>query len=95
MILNSNVFLLVFLPIVFVLFWSARTKRQRYILMTVSGYIFYGYWNWRFCFLLLLSSLISYVTALRLIRSSTYRARRGWVMLSIAADLLILGFFKY
>src|SRR6516165_6303974 len=95
MIFNSNIFLLVFLPIVFVLFWIARTRFQRYLLLTVSGYVFYGYWDWRFCFLLLLSSLISFFSALQLVGASTARGRRSWLVLSIGADLLILGFFKY
>jgi alginate O-acetyltransferase complex protein AlgI len=95
MIFNSNIFLFAFLPVVFILFWLARTKQQRYILMTVSGYIFYGYWNWRFCFLLLLSSLISFFTALRLVKSPTLRGRRAWLCVSVSADLTILGYFKY
>src|SRR3954468_15143271 len=96
MIFNSNIFLFAFLPVVFFLFWFVfRTKQQRYVLMTVSGYVFYGYWNWRFCFLLLLSSLISYFVALRLVESPTVRGRRMWLCLSVSADLLILMYFKY
>lgn len=37
MVFNSNVFLFLFFPIVFGLFWLSKTKRQRYILLTVSG----------------------------------------------------------
>ena len=60
MVFNSNVFLFAFLPAVFAAFWLSKTKQQRYVLLTVSGYVFYGYWNWRFCFLLLFSSLVSF-----------------------------------
>jgi alginate O-acetyltransferase complex protein AlgI len=95
MVFNSNIFLLAFLPIVFTMFWLARTKQRRYVLMTLSGYVFYGYWNWRFCFLLLLSSLISFLTALRLAKSATAGLRRFWMCLSISADLGILMYFKY
>jgi hypothetical protein len=49
-IFNSNIFLFAFLPAVFALFWLSRTKQERYVLMTVAGYVFYGYWDWRFCF---------------------------------------------
>ena len=45
MVFNSNVFLLAFLPIVFTAFWLARTKQQRYVILTVSGYVFYGWWT--------------------------------------------------
>jgi D-alanyl-lipoteichoic acid acyltransferase DltB (MBOAT superfamily) len=59
MLFNSGIFLFAFLPIVFALFWLSRTKWQRYLLLTVSSFVFYGWWNWRFCFLLLFSSLTS------------------------------------
>jgi alginate O-acetyltransferase complex protein AlgI len=95
LVFNSNIFLLAFLPIVFSLFWLARTKQQRYVLLTVSGYIFYGYWDWRFCFLLLLSSMISFVVGLRLVKSKTQRGRRAWLLTSVGADLAILMYFKY
>ena len=95
MVFNSNIFLLVFLPVVFSLFWLARTKQQRYVLMTAAGYVFYGYWNWRFCFLLLFSSLISFFVALRLVKSPTQRGRRCWLGVSVSADLAILTYFKY
>ncbi|HEY3417951.1 MAG TPA: MBOAT family protein, partial [Armatimonadota bacterium] len=95
MVFNSDIFLFVFLPVVLTLFWLARTKQQRYVLLTVSGYIFYGYWNWRFCFLLLLSSLVSYSVALLVTDAKSRAAKRGWMIASIAFDLAILGFFKY
>ena len=95
MIFNSNVFLFVFLPLVFALYWAARTKAQRYLLLTVSGYIFYGYWNWRFCFLLLFSSLVSFFAALAITDSRRPFTPRGWLILSVGIDLLLLGFFKY
>jgi len=95
MVFNSNVFLLLFLPIVFGLFWLSTTKRQRYVLLTLSGYAFYGYWDWRYCFLLAFSSLISFLSALMIQRSDDPAIRRLWLVVSISVDLVILGFFKY
>ena len=63
MVFNSSIFLFGFLPVVFAAFWLARTKRQRYVVLALSGYVFYGYWDWRFCFLLLFSSLVSFTAA--------------------------------
>ena len=95
MIFNSNIFLFAFLPVVFTLFWLAWTKQQRYVLMTVAGYVFYGYWDWRFCFLLLFSSLMSFSAALLIDGARTGRGRRTWMALSVGVDLALLGFFKY
>lgn len=95
MIFNSDIFLFAFLPAVFSLFWLSTTKQQRYVLLTVSGYVFYGYWDWRFCFLLLFSSLVSFVAALRIDRAVRRTVARRWMVGSVTVDLCILGFFKY
>jgi len=95
MVFNSNVFLFAFLPVVFSLFWLARTKRQRYLVLTVSGYVFYGYWDWRFCTLLLFSSLVSFTAGIMIDRAATRAAARAWMVASVAVDLTVLGIFKY
>ncbi len=95
MVFNSDVFLFAFLPIVFVWFWALRTKRSRYLLLTVSSYVFYGYWNWKFCFLLLISSLVSFFAAILVDRSESRAGKRGWLIASVSLDLTLLGFFKY
>ncbi|MGC9971788.1 MAG: hypothetical protein ABSE56_14490 [Bryobacteraceae bacterium] len=95
MVFNSNIFLFAFLPIVSVLFWLFATKQQRYVLLTLSGYVFYGYWNWRFCFLLLFSSLVSFFAAILVDRAQTKSRARLWVYVSVGVDLTLLGFFKY
>jgi alginate O-acetyltransferase complex protein AlgI len=95
MVFNSDIFLFVFFPIVFLLFWSCKAKQARYIILTISSYIFYGYWNWRFCWLLLFSSMISFFTAILVDSSTTRRRKLVWMTASIVIDLTILGFFKY
>lgn len=95
MIFNSDEFLFAFLPIVFVLFWTFRTKQARYVLLALSGYVFYGWWNWRFCGLLLFSSLVSFVAG-RLLQNTAAQPRRKAIMIgTVAIDLSLLGFFKY
>ncbi len=95
MVFNSDVFLFAFLPVVFTAFWLLRSKASRYVLLTVSGYVFYGYWDWRFCFLLLLSSLVSFTAGLLIERASTRAEARRWLVASVGFDLSMLGFFKY
>jgi alginate O-acetyltransferase complex protein AlgI len=95
MIFNSNKFLFLFLPAVFALFWLSTSKRQRYIVLTLSGYIFYGYWDWRFCFLLFFCSAVSFVAGLLIDRASSSVQKRAWVAVSVATELALLGFFKY
>jgi alginate O-acetyltransferase complex protein AlgI len=95
MVFNSTVFLFAFLPIVFALFWLSKTKQERYLVLTASGYVFYGYWDWRFCFLLLFSSLVSFTAGLLIDRAATAARRRAYMVASVAVDLSLLGYFKY
>jgi alginate O-acetyltransferase complex protein AlgI len=95
MVFNSNVFLFAFLPIVFTLFWLSKTKQQRYLVLTVSGYVFYGYWDWRFCFLLFFSSVVSFLAGILIDCATTPAGRRAWMIASVSVDLSLLGFFKY
>jgi alginate O-acetyltransferase complex protein AlgI len=95
MLFNSPVFLFVFLPITYVGFWLLRTARSRYVWLTVSGYVFYGYWDARFCLLMAFSTLVSYFAGLGFLRWSDHRHRKLCLVIPITVDLLLLGFFKY
>jgi alginate O-acetyltransferase complex protein AlgI len=96
MLFNSEVFLFLFLPIAYVVFWLLRSKRQRYVWLAITGYVFYAGWNWKFCFLMLFSTIVSYTTGLLLLREGwTQRQRKYVLVVPVTVDLLLLGFFKY
>jgi len=60
MLFNSLTFLL-FLPIVFVCYWLLRGNRKWQNAFTlVASYVFYGWWDWRFVFLIAGVSLMTY-----------------------------------
>ncbi|MGZ8938621.1 MAG: MBOAT family O-acyltransferase, partial [Limisphaerales bacterium] len=61
----------------------------------ISSYVFYGWWDWRFCFLMLASSLIDYFAGNAIHRSTSPRARRTFLYFAITANLTFLGVFKY
>lgn len=87
----------IFLPIVFILYWFVTNKKlmvQNSMLLLVS-YIFYGWWDWRFTFLLLFSTLLDYYSGIKIQESSNDRIRKFWLVLSIGINLGFLGFFKY
>ena len=95
MLFNSFVFLLLFLPVTYLVFWRLRTAQARYVWLTVTGYVFYGYWDPRFCFLMLFSTLVSYLAGLGFLRWSDPRHRKLCLVVPVTIDLLLLGFFKY
>ena len=70
MLFNSFIFLGVFLPITYAVFWLLGTAKARYVWLTVTGYIFYGYWDPRFCLLMAASTLVSYTAGLGFLRWS-------------------------
>lgn len=85
----------VFLVVVFALYWAAPGRRGQNLVMLVASYVFYGWWDPRFCALLLGSSLIDFVIARGLERSLAQRRRKLLVGLSCVLNLGLLGVFKY
>ncbi len=94
MIFNSYIFLLVFFPIAWVGFWALKGKQPRYIWLTLASYLFYGYWDWRFTGLLLVSTMIDFYVA-RQIPKHTGRNKKLVLFVSLLANLGMLAFFKY
>ena len=87
----------IFLPIVFILYWFVGGKskiNQNYILILAS-YYFYSCWDWRFLFLLVFSTLLDYVSAMKIEKSETASQRKRWLWLCITINLGFLGVFKY
>jgi alginate O-acetyltransferase complex protein AlgI len=95
MLFNSFVFLCLFLPITYAVFWCLRTASTRYVWLTVTGYVFYGYWDARFTLLMAFSTLVSYTAGLGFLRWKDARRRRWCLVIPIVVDLSLLTFFKY
>jgi alginate O-acetyltransferase complex protein AlgI len=95
MLFNSLVFLFLFLPAVYFGFWRLRTKKQRYIWLTIASYIFYGTWNYKFCALMAFSTAVSYFAGLAMLGTSNPRRQKLFLIVPVTIDLLLLGSFKY
>jgi len=93
MLFNSEEFA-VFFPIVFALYLVlGHTGRNR--LLLVASYVFYGWWDWRFLSLIVLSTLTDYVCGLEIGEAVDERKRKLFLTVSVCMNLGILGFFKY
>ena len=87
----------VFLPIVFLLYWfvvNGPIKSQN-VLLLLASYIFYGWWDWRFLGLIILSSIIDYKIGLSIHSTNDQSKRKKLLYLSLFVNLGFLGFFKY
>ncbi len=91
MVFNSFTFLLFFI-VVFCCYIILPQKWQNKLLLTFS-YFFYAVWDYRFCTLLLTTTLVDYTVGLLLARSEQHR--KVLLLCSICFNLIILGFFKY
>ncbi|MCA8906294.1 MAG: MBOAT family protein [Rhodospirillaceae bacterium] len=86
----------IFFLIVFFVSWALRgINLWRKWFLVGASYFFYGYWDWRFCFLLAISSAVNYVAGV-LIQDLPDGAKRQWVLRgAIIFNIGVLGFFKY
>lgn len=85
----------VFLPLVFAGYWIIRNTRAQNIFILIASYVFYGWWDYRFLALIALSTIIDYSLGKAIPVAASRRKKRFLLSLSIAANLGILGFFKY
>jgi len=96
MIFNSIAFLL-FLPITFLLYWAISKKSLKLQNLYILGvsYFFYGWWDWRFLFLIASSSLVDYWLSNKIHQAKSKNHKKYFLSLSILMNLGLLGFFKY
>ncbi len=96
MVFSSHIFLFYFLPLSLLLYYC-MPKRGRNVLLTGVSYIFYGWSNPLFTLLMFYSTLIDYCCGLviGLARDDQQRRRKIGLLVSIAGNLSLLGFFKY
>jgi len=95
MLFNSFNFL-IFLPVVFIGYWLFyKNFKLQNILLLISSYIFYGWWDYRFLSLIMLSTIVDYFVGLQLFKSNKQGLKTTWLWISITFNIGILGFFKY
>lgn len=95
MVFNSPSFL-IFAILVFTGYWLLGfTRRGQNLFLLVASYVFYGWWNWRYLFLIAACSVVNFVAG-RII----YESQRRWVrrLALIVCCVVCLGalcVFKY
>jgi len=87
----------IFLPVVFILYWFVfnRDLRLQNLLIVGASYLFYGWWDWLFLSLLVVSSLVDYFVGRGLRSQEDPGKRKALLAISVCVNLGLLGFFKY
>lgn len=93
----SSVEYLIFFPTVFMLYWMlGRTKTIQNMLIVAASLVFYGWWDWRFLGLLLVTVLTTFYGGAFIQKADGNRKRQKWISAAvIVLNLGILFFFKY
>jgi alginate O-acetyltransferase complex protein AlgI len=90
----SFVFLFWFLPAFLPLYFAAPV-RLRNVLLTLASFVFYGWWRPHYVLLMLFTVALDYTVARVMGEPGQGKHRKLWITLSIAANLGLLGWFKY
>src|SRR5690606_11311079 len=87
----------IFLPIVFILYWFVFQKdlKRQNLLIAITSYVFYGWWDWRFLGLIFFSTIVDYLVGNMLGKTTSPDRRKVLLWISILVILGFLGFFKY
>ena len=84
----------IFLPTVFLIYWALNSsvKVQNFFLL-IASYIFYGWWDWRFLSLIIISTLIDYSIGFALSKEKNILKRKFLLWISVVINIGFLGFF--
>src|SRR5204862_791176 len=94
MLFDSPAYFLFLIPVV-LLYWRLN-QRQQNVFLLLASYFFYGWWDWRFLCLMLLSTVVDYTLANRIADSApNSHYRRVLLTISLVMNVGFLGFFKY
>jgi D-alanyl-lipoteichoic acid acyltransferase DltB (MBOAT superfamily) len=84
-----------FFAITFGLYWLVRSNWAQKWLIIVASYVFYASFDYRFCLLLLATSLVGYVSG-RLLEQTVRALRRKLILAAgLLVNLGVLAVFKY
>ena len=95
MLFNSYEFLFALLPLTLVGYFLVFPKPWRHAWLTLCSFVFYGWWDYRYCGLLLLAITIDYFAGGRIAAANDPAKKKRWLLISICSDMGMLGFFKY
>ena len=86
---------LIFFAVVFALYWGLRTRTAQNVLLVTASYFFYGWWDWRYCLLMVAASFLDFFVGLGLNKAEVPWKRRLLLICGLSGNLGMLGFFKY
>ena len=93
MVFNSVGFL-IFFPIVLILYF-ALPKKLSWVMLLLASYYFYISWNVELIYLIVFTTLISWVSSKLIERSKSQAIRKLFLVITLVTCLGVLFFYKY
>ena len=93
MLFNSYIFWVFFILVISCYVRLSHKNQNR--LLLISSYIFYGYWDYRFLSLIMLSTFVDYIVSIKINESNKIQSRKILLAISLIVNLGVLAFFKY
>ena len=95
MVFSSHIFIFYFLALILGAYYFSP-GRLKHLVLTLGSYLFYAWWNPWFVLLMIASTVIDFLCGKIIFNSSPKKPHRKiGLLISIVANLSILGFFKY
>jgi alginate O-acetyltransferase complex protein AlgI len=87
----------IFLPLIFIFYWLLKNKNLKYqnILLLIASYIFYGWWDLRLLFLLIILSVSNYLIGIYINKNEIDKKRKNWMVAGLVINIGVLVIFKY
>lgn len=88
---------LIFFTLVFILYWTVgrNNKGRQNAILILASIVFYGWWDWRFLGLLLITALSTFFAGWLMGKTSDCKKRKLTLIGTIVLNIGILFLFKY
>lgn len=96
MLFNSYIFILAFLPVTWIIYFGLNKYnlfKTASMFLVFASLVFYGYNNWKFCFVLIASILVNY--ALHLMLHRFRKGKKSILVLGLIYNFGLLFYIKY
>ena len=97
MLFHDPIYLLVFLPVVFCVYFFIPNNKinLRLYFLIISGLIFYAYWNIKLSPLIVVAILVNFYFGKKISNNENLIYKKKILIISIIFNIFYLGFFKY
>jgi len=90
-----NSFIFIFYIAILIPIYYFLTPKFRKVLLLLVNFVFYGYWDYRFCSLLLFISVVDFFVGRQIYLAQNLKEKKVFLFISLFSNLSVLIFFKY